>query len=156
MSRIKTRAIVFAVVLFALTAMSAQTQSPDQQVIAAERALFDALKNQDAKALAALLAEDFQFRNAGDEIVGKTAFLKAATSVEGTILSITSDNMRVQLYGEIAVLSGTQKAVVHMKDGKQGIGLGIFTDVFAFRNGRWLLVFAHNIDLPEQPHPNRQ
>ena len=78
-------------VLFALTAMSAQTQSPDQQVIAAERALFDALKNQDAKALAALLAEDFQFRNAGDEIVGKTAFLKAATSVEETILSITSD-----------------------------------------------------------------
>ena len=61
--------------------------------------------------------------------------------------------MRVQLHGEIAVLSGTQKAVVLMKDGKQVTGLGIFTDVFARRNGRWLLVFAHNIDLPEQPHP---
>jgi ketosteroid isomerase-like protein len=145
-----TRAIVIAVVLFTTTAMSsAQTSSPDQQVIDAERALFDALRNQDAKALARLLADDFQFRNAGDEIVGRADFLKSATSVEGTILSITSDNMRVQLHGEIAVLSGTQKAVVRLKDGKQVTGLGIFTDVFAFRNGRWMLVFAHNIDLPD-------
>jgi ketosteroid isomerase-like protein len=147
-----TRAIVTAVALFAITAMSAgQSSSPEQQVIAAERALFDVLKNQDAQALAALLGDDFQFRNAGDEVMGKGDFLKAATSVEGTILSVTSDNMRVQLHGEIAVLSGTQKAVVKLKDGKQVTGLGIFTDVFAHRNGRWLLVFAHNIDLPEPP-----
>jgi hypothetical protein len=57
--------------------------------------------------------------------------------------------MRVQLYGDIAVLTGTQKAVVRLKEGKQVIGLGIFTDVFARRNGRWLVVFARNIDLPK-------
>jgi ketosteroid isomerase-like protein len=144
-----TRAIVIAVVLFTTTAMSsAQTSSPDQQVIDAERALFDALKNQDAKALSALLGDDFQFRNAGDEMIGKGAFLKSATSVDGTILSVSSDNMRVQMHGDIAVLSGTQKAIVKLRDGKQVTGLGIFTDVFALRNGRWLLVFAHNVDLP--------
>jgi hypothetical protein len=60
--------------------------------------------------------------------------------------------MRVQLQGNIAVLTGTQKAVVRLKDGKQVTGLGIFTDVFALRNDRWLLVFAHNIDLPDQPN----
>jgi ketosteroid isomerase-like protein len=141
--------IVIAMVLLASMAFG-QSQSKEQQVLAAERALFDGLKNQDAKALSALLAEDFQFRNAGDEIIGKAAFLKSATSVEGTIMSVSSDNMRVQMHGDIAVLSGTQKAVVKLKDGHQVTGVGIFTDVFAFRNDRWLLVFAHNIDLPDQ------
>src|SRR4051812_36919378 len=70
---------------------AAQPSSADQQVIAAEHALFGALKNQDPKALSALLADDFQFRNAGDEPVGKADFLKAATTVDGTILSITSN-----------------------------------------------------------------
>ncbi len=135
-----------------MTIAESQSKSPseEQQVIAVERALFEALKNQDEKALAGLLADDFQFRNAGDEPIGKAAFLKAATSVDGTILSVTSDDMRVQLHRDIAVLSGTQKAVVRLKDGKQVNGIGIFTDLFAKRGGRWLLVFAHNIDLPDQ------
>src|SRR5262249_35207976 len=123
----------------------------EQQIIAAERKLFEALKNQDANAIGKLLADDFQFRNAGDEPMDKTAFLKAATSVEGTILSVDSDNMRVQIYGDLAVLSGSQKAVVRLKDGKQVGGEGVFTDIFRKRNGQWLLVFAHNIDLPDKP-----
>ena len=149
MNKIQCWITAVAVILFVAMA-TAQNSPHEQQVIAVERQLFDALKNQDSKALAALLADDFQFRNAGDEVVGKPEFLRAAMSVDGTILSVTSDNMRVQIHGDIAVLSGTQKAVVKLKDGKQVIGQGVFTDIFASRNGRWLLVFAHNIDLPDR------
>jgi uncharacterized protein (TIGR02246 family) len=145
---------ITAVAVVLLVAMVTAQNSPhEQQIIGVERQLFDALKNQDAKALAALLADDFQFRNAGDEVVGKPEFLKAATSVDGTILSVDSDNMRVQIHGDIAVLSGTQRAVVKLKDGKQVTGLGVFTDVFVHCNRRWLLVFAHNIDLPDTSAP---
>lgn len=139
-------------VLFACMSLAqskSKSHAEEQLVIAVEQALFEALKNQDAKALAALLADDFQFRNAGDEPIGKAAFLKAATSVEGTILSVMSNDMRVQIYGELAVLSGTQRAVVRLNEGKQVTGIGVFTDLFARRDGRWLLIFAHNIDLPE-------
>lgn len=73
-------------------------------------------------ALSALLGDDFQFRNAGAEFVSKTDFLKAATSAEGDILSVGSENMRVQLHGDIAILSGTQIAIVQLKDGKKITG----------------------------------
>jgi hypothetical protein len=58
--------------------------------------------------LSALLADDFQFRSAGNDLIDKPGFVKTATSVQGTILSITSDSMGVRLYGEMAVLTGTQ------------------------------------------------
>jgi uncharacterized protein (TIGR02246 family) len=122
--------------------------SDDQQVIAVEEALFDALKNRDSAALSKLVADDFQFRDAGNEIIAKPEFLKAATSVPGTILSVSSDDMRVRVIGDLAILSGTQKAVVRLKDGNQLTGEGVFTDVFAKRDGAWQLIFAHNIDLP--------
>jgi ketosteroid isomerase-like protein len=145
-----TALLLSSLVLLAVVTSSSESSSGAHQIIAAEEALFSALKRQDADALSSLLADDFKFRNAGDEIIGKAEFLKAAISVDGTIVSITSDNMRVQTYGDIAALSGTQKAVVNLKNGNQVIGLGIFTDVFARRNGKWLLVFAHNVDLPDQ------
>lgn len=129
---------------------SVMAVSDDQQVIAVEEALFDALKNQDSAALSKLVADDFQFRDAGNEIITKPDFLKAATSVPGTILSVSSDNMRVRVIGDLAILSGTQKAVVRLKDGKQVTGEGVFTDVFAKRDGVWQLIFAHNIDLPTE------
>jgi uncharacterized protein (TIGR02246 family) len=146
-----SRTITVVVVLSSIMTF-AQSANDEQQIIAAERSIFQALKDQDSKALAALLDDDFRFRNAGDELVSKTDFLKAATSVEGSILSVSSDNMRVQVYGDLAVLSGTQKAVVRLKDGKQVTGLGVFTDLFARRQGRWLLLFAHNVDLPSSDH----
>jgi hypothetical protein len=58
--------------------------------------------------------------------------------------------MSAQTLGEIAVVSGTQKAVVRMRDRSEVTGLSIFTDVFARRGGKWLLVFAHNVELPNQ------
>jgi ketosteroid isomerase-like protein len=140
-----------AVAGFLFTYMfSTQSNTPTQEVLAAERALFEAIKNKDTAALSKLLADDFLFRNAGDASVGKSDFLKTVTSVDGTILSVSSDNMSAQTYGEIAIVSGTQKAVVRMRDNSEVTGLGIFTDVFAHRGGKWLLVFAHNIDLPNQ------
>ena len=150
-SRISAVVLVLFVWPVIMTAQGAKSAEPD--VIRVERQLFDALKKQDAVALSKLLADDFQFRDAGNNPISKANFVKLATSVEGSILSVDSDNMHVQVYGDMAVLSGSQKSVVRLKDGKEVIGDGVFTDVFARRQGRWLLVFAHNVELPEKQAP---
>jgi hypothetical protein len=125
---LKTIAVVG---LFCTYMFSSQSSTPTQEVLAAERALFEAIKSKDTKALSNLLADEFLFRNAGEASVGKSEFLKTLASIDGTILSVSSDNMSAQTLGEIAVVSGTQKAVVRMRDRSEVTGLSIFTDVFA-------------------------
>jgi len=66
--------------------------------------------------------------------------------VEGDILSIGSDDMKVNIYGDIAVLTGTQNSVVRLH-GKHETDRQVFTDVFRYRNKRWLLVLAYSGEL---------
>lgn len=66
---------------------------------------------------------------------------------EGKILSVTSNDMKANIYGDIAVLTGTQDSVVQLR-GRQLSERQVFTDVFRYRRGHWLLVLAHSVELP--------
>ena len=123
----------------------AQTTN-EEQVLAVEQQMFDAIKNQDENAIKSLLAEDFQLRNGTDEYFSKSGFVKAATSLPGTLKSIGSDDMRVLLYGDIAVVSGSQLSALQIKDGSIEHGITVFTDVLARRDGKWLFVFVHTLE----------
>jgi hypothetical protein len=77
---LKTIAVVG---LFCTYMFSSQSSTPTQEVLAAERALFEAIKSKDTKALSNLLADEFLFRNAGEASVGKSEFLKTLASIVG-------------------------------------------------------------------------
>jgi ketosteroid isomerase-like protein len=117
-----------------------------------ERSLFNAIKKKDTEALSKIVAEDFVFRGPGQAEVGKGDFLKSVKSFPVEILDIWSDDMEVSIFGDVALLTGVQKARTRGKNGKDEISAGAFSDLFVKRGQQWLLVVAYNVELPAT-HP---
>jgi hypothetical protein len=78
----------------------------------------------------------------------RSEFLKGIADLPLEVLSISGDNLRVNIYGETAVLTGVQRVTVRNVDGKEESGAGAFMDVFVKRNNEWFMVFAYSVDLP--------
>ncbi len=125
-------------------------ESAAGEILEIERAVMSAIERQDAEALGRFVAEDFVFRDAAGASLAKPEFLRLATSVPVKILSIWGEQLEVHVYGETAVLTGKQRALVESAGGQQEDGgTQIFTDVFVRREGRWLLVLAHTVEMPQ-------
>lgn len=121
----------------------------EQEIYEIERQLFTAIRTKDADALDGIVADDFVFRGPGQPEIGKAAFLQVVTSFPLEIFEIWSDDMKANIFGDIALLTGVQQARTPGEDGKEQVSAGAFSDVFAKRNGRWLLVLAYNVELPQ-------
>ncbi len=123
----------------------------EKEILQIENNLFTAIKSKDTKRLESILADDFVYRNpvTGDQ--SKEEFLAAIGSLPVNIVSIWSEDMKVNIYAEVAVLTGTQKAKVQITEGKEAIGVTAFTDIFVKRRGKWLLVLAYGVELPSVP-----
>ena len=127
--------------------MSRTGKNDPEEILQLERSIFSAIQSNDSRALEAIVADDFRLRSRGNPEVDKTTFLNVIAGNPYKILSISSEDMKVDFFGDVATLTGTQTAVVE-SDGKSVISLTVFTDIFERREGQWLLVLAHSIELP--------
>lgn len=152
--------VLLLVLTTILTMASAQNNNPDtskklssaeQAVLRVEEDLFAAIKGQDQTMLDRILAEDFVYRNPGNAEVGRAEFLKLVTSSPIKILSLWGEEMKVNVFGETAIMTGLQLAKTKNSDDQEIISAGMFTDVFVKRQGRWQLILAHAVDLPQVP-----
>jgi uncharacterized protein DUF4440 len=57
------------------------------------------------------------------------------------------EKLQVRLYGDFGIASG----IVSSSDGGDHVSRTLFTDVFAFRNGRWQAVHAQETTLSPKP-----
>jgi len=112
-----------------------------------ELKLFRAIREGDVDALDAVIAGDFVYRAPGRPDVNKAAFLKNIESIPVEIVAIWSDDMKVSAYPGIAVLTGVQKARIRHQEGTEETGAQAFCDIFAQREGKWLLVLAYSVEL---------
>jgi ketosteroid isomerase-like protein len=124
-----------------------EQQQWTQEVLRLEREMMDAIRDKDAKALERFLFDDFVYRSPEGE-VSRADFLKNITALPGRILKVEGKDVRVRLFGETAVVTGVQLAVVRTDDGKELESLVAFTDIFVRRNRRWRLALAHGVELP--------
>jgi uncharacterized protein (TIGR02246 family) len=122
-----------------------------QAVLRVEEEIFTAVKNRDAGALERILTEDFAYRSPGNQEVGKADFLKLSASFPYQIVSVRGEEMKVNVYGDTAVLTGLQLAKAKTGDGKEETSAVTFTDVFVKQNGKWMLSLAHAVELPQIP-----
>ncbi len=113
-----------------------------------EREIFAAIRDRDIEALDAVLADDFVYRAPGQPDVHKAAFLKNIASIPVEILEVWSDDMKVSVYADIAVLTGVQQARIRNQEGKEETGSQAFCDIFSRREAKWLLVLAYSVELP--------
>jgi ketosteroid isomerase-like protein len=120
-----------------------------EAVLRLEREIMNHIRDKDAKALGHVLTDDFVYRTPEAEI-SRADFLKNITAIPGRILSVEGTNQRVSVYGETAVMTGVQKAVVRTDGGVEHTGTTAFTDIFVKRRGRWKLALAYAVELPTQ------
>lgn len=124
--------------------------SPSQKaILRIEGEFFEAIKSKDTKTLGRLIADDFAYRSPRQPDSGKDDFLKAISSMPIKIVALWGEEMKINVYGEIAVLTGLQMAKTLNDDGKEETSAVMFTDVFQKRRGRWVLTLAYATDLPQ-------
>lgn len=119
-------------------------------VLQIARDIMAAIKNKDAATLAPMLADDFIYRTHFGAEADKTEFLTSIASMPQEILSIRGDELKANVYGETAVLTGVQHAEARPLEGEAEESVVAFTDVFVNRAGRWLLVLAYGVELPSE------
>jgi ketosteroid isomerase-like protein len=122
-----------------------------EAILQVEKEIFTAVKNQDTKTLEGILTDDFVYRSPGNQEVAREDFLKLSASFPFKIVSVWGEEMKVNVYGNTAVLTGLQLAKTLDSDGKEKTSAVMFTDVFVKRKGKWMLSLAHAVDLPQIP-----
>jgi ketosteroid isomerase-like protein len=121
----------------------------EKEIVQARNEYFTAIENRDAKKLGDILADDFVFRRnpfGGER--SKEEFLIGNNSTSSKILSDGLDNVRVSVFGEMAVMIGVQKIKVENAEGGEESHSVAITNIFVKRDGKWLLILEHFVDLP--------
>ena len=133
-------------------AMPVQAEQPkadsdaaiSQTLQAMEQAWLDAEKNNDAAAFEQIVADDWIAVNPDGK--SQTKAERAAEIKEAHITSATLGDMKVRVFGDTAVVTGTDDEVT-MTDGKKSSDHYVWTDVFVKRNGKWLAVASQTAQI---------
>jgi ketosteroid isomerase-like protein len=133
--------------------MTNSTNTVTEEILALERDIMTAIKNKDAATLEPMLADDFIYRTHFGAESDKAEFLKAIASFPVEIIALRGEELKVNVYGETAVLTGLQLAEARPPEGKAEESAVAFTDVFIRREGRWLMVLAYGVELPSEAAP---
>lgn len=138
------RSIAFLslVLVAALSLQAKQTRQESDTTVsqalqATEQAWLDAEKNHDAAAFEKIVADDWIAITPDGR--SQTKAERAAEIKNGHIDSASLGNMKVRVFGDTAVVTGTDDEVA-TEDGKKSANHYVWTDVFVKRGGKWLAV----------------
>jgi ketosteroid isomerase-like protein len=120
-------------------------------VVELEYKIFAALRTRNSASVESFIADDFHLRMPRQPEIGKNEFLKSIRESPHEIVSVNGDELKTNIYGNVAVLTGIQRAVVSLEGGKQANSRGAFVDVFEKRGSSWMLVLAYSVEMPSQP-----
>ena len=122
-----------------------------ETILQIARDIMAAIKNKDAATLEPMLADEFIYRTHFGAEAEKTEFLTSIASMPLDILSIRGEELKVNVYGETAVVTGVQHAEARPVEGEPEESVVAFTNVFVRRGGSWLMVLAYGVELPSGP-----
>jgi ketosteroid isomerase-like protein len=115
-----------------------------QTLQSVEQAWLNAEKNHDAAAFEKIAADDWIAIT--PEGKSQTKAERAAEIKSTHITSATMGDMTVRVFGDAAVVTGTDNEVT-MEDGKKASDHYVWTDVFVKRNGKWLAVASQTAQI---------
>lgn len=121
-----------------------EKSSPDDAVltelISLERLLFVAQQNGDRPALERLLAEDFTWKDVGNNRKLNRAQFLAQVKIDHSIKDLECRDHRLKFDGTTAVLSGECRYELHGEHLRER-----FTDHWIKKDGEWLIVSGETI-----------
>jgi uncharacterized protein (TIGR02246 family) len=130
-----------------IQAQQAKTDSDSaisQTLQAIERAWLNAEKNHDASTFEKLVADDWIAISPDGK--SQTKDERAAEIKTAHVVSATLGEMKVRVFGDTAVVTGTDNEIT-MTDGKKSSDHYVWTDVFVKRNGKWLAVASQTAQI---------
>ena len=114
----------------------------EEELLKLEKDFTDAIVKNDARAVSGLVADDWAIIDANGGIIEKARFLDAIRSGVLAHEMMDSDDVRIRVYGDCAVLT----AVTRTKGKFMGQDFSTqerATDVFVKQNGQWQCVLTH-------------
>lgn len=126
---------------------SAATQDDAAQAVQKlERAWLDAYEQHDAKAMDAIVADDFSITFPNGSMQTKPqiiASLNRSRPAGTPTMKFRTEEVRARVYGETVILTGLVVTEVQ-RDGKTiSTEQQRYTDTYVKRNGRWQVVASH-------------
>src|SRR5258705_12657732 len=96
---------------------STDTTAETKAILDLEREIMTAIRTKDAATLEPLLADDFVYRTHFGAEANKDQFLKSVASFPVEILSIHGEELKANVYGETAIVTGVQHAEARVPEG---------------------------------------
>ena len=153
----KLGAVVLAAALFsapgeAATHKATQQSSAEQEVMQLDRELLEARRQAtkgDTTVLERILADDFIATSLNGRVTNKTQYIKNSTSPNLSFDAFSTDDVKVRVYGDGAVVTGRTTVKGHYKDEEFTTSFR-YTRGFVKRNGRWQIVTSHLTPISKQ------
>ena len=121
----------------------------EEELLKTEKEFARAIVKNDPEDIRRFVADDWIIIDPNGEIVDRTRFFEVIRSNALTHEMMESENLRVRIYGDSAVVT----AVTRSKGTFMGQDFSTqerATDVFVKRGGRWQCVLTHLTRMPEK------
>ncbi|HEY0430294.1 MAG TPA: nuclear transport factor 2 family protein [Pyrinomonadaceae bacterium] len=130
--------------------MTNNTAETVEVILALERDIMEAIRTKNTPALTSMVGDDFVYRTHFGAVANKDEFLQSVASFPMEIIAVRGEELNVDVYGETAILTGVQVAQARPPEGQPEESAVAFTDVFRKTDGRWLMVMAYGVELPNE------
>ena len=121
----------------------------EEELLKLERAFADAIIKNDLESIGRIVADDWIIVDPNGEIVDRTGFFEVIKSGALTHDIMESEDFRVRVYGESAVVTAITSTKGKFR-GQEFSTRERATDVFVKREGRWQCVLTHLTRLREK------
>jgi ketosteroid isomerase-like protein len=113
----------------------------EEEILEVEKRFVDAIARNDSEAIERFVADDWIIVNADGGIIEKERFLEVIKSGALTHEMMQSDDIRVRVYGDSAVVSALTRSKGKFM-GQEFTTHERSTDVFVRRDGQWRCVLT--------------
>src|SRR4029077_19364288 len=120
-----------------------------EELLKLEKAFADAIVENDPEAIARFVADDWIIIGPDGEIVDRARFFEVIKSGALTHDLMESEDFRVRVYGDSAVVSAVTRSKGKFM-GQEFSTRERATDVFVKRDGRWQCVLTHLTRFPKK------
>lgn len=144
------RTAVCAIAVVAIMGATALTQDSATAAALAdiEQRLASSILTGDRTAYEQVLSDDWSVINTDGQILGKAQVVRELfVTGDRRLETIKVDDIRVQSFGDFAVVTGRTAATGTFKGTRASVTLR-FTDVFVRRGGRWQIVASQGTLVP--------
>jgi ketosteroid isomerase-like protein len=119
-----------------------KTGEAEEELLKLEKAFAEAIVKNDLEGIGRLVADDWIIIDPNGEIVDRARFFEVIKSGALTHDMMESEDFRVRVYGDSAVVTGVTRTKGRFM-GQEFSTWERATDVFVKRDGRWQCVLTH-------------